>query len=309
MPPIFAEPIRVLLIEDNPIDSAITVKRLAGGSIIPYRLSTVSSLEDAWPILEASGVDVVLSDLNLPDSEGLDTVAMLRSRVPHVPVVVLTGASDQEAGVRAVQMGAQDFLQKGNFDGALVQRALLYAIERHRLVQTLLDLSLLDPLTGFYNRRGLFAVAGKRLEIALRLRCRAFVLFADLDGLKHVNDQHGHAAGDVYVQVGAEAIKQSFRAADVLARVGGDEFLVLGLENLAFDPSLFTDRIHRALERLAAERSLPFPASISCGTERFDPEKVTLEHAIEVADAAMYANKRAQGFGRDGVRASSESES
>ncbi len=287
-------PIRVLLIEDNPIDSAVTGRRLLSGSPVDYQLTQVSSLVEAHPILERDGVDLVLTDLNLPDSDGLDTLALLRARFPHVPVVVLTGHSEHAMGVRAVQMGAQDFLQKGNFDAAVIQRAVLYAIERHRLVQTLRDLSLLDPLTGLYNRRGLFAISGKRVDVAVRLNCRAFVLYADLDDLKRVNDEYGHTAGDTYVQLGAEAMKQSFRAADVLARVGGDEFVVLGLEATSFEPAVLVGRIQRALERLARDHGVPHTVAISCGTERFDPRTTSIEQAIDGADAEMYRAKRAR---------------
>ncbi len=215
------EPIKVLMIEDNPSDSVITSRRLLKDPPAPIELTAVNSLEAAWPILDREGIDVVLTDLNLADSDGLDTLLTLRARAPRVPVVVLTGLGDQVVGVRAVQMGAQDFLQKGRFDSYMIQRALLYAVERNRLMQTLSDLSLIDPLTGLYNRRGLLAVSGKRLEMAQRLSCRAFVLFADLDDLKRVNDEQGHQAGDMYLRLAAETMKQSFRAADVVARVGG----------------------------------------------------------------------------------------
>lgn len=286
------EPIKVLMIEDNPSDSVITSRRLLKDPPTPIELTAVNSLEAAWPILDREGIDVVLTDLNLADSDGLDTLLTLRARAPRVPVVVLTGLGDQVVGVRAVQMGAQDFLQKGRFDSYMIQRALLYAVERNRLMQTLSDLSLIDPLTGLYNRRGLLAVSGKRLEMAQRLSCRAFVLFADLDDLKRVNDEQGHQAGDMYLRLTAETMKQSFRAADVVARVGGDEFVVLGLETSSFDPGILVERVQRTLQRLAREHQVSHPVSVSCGIERFDPPVTPLEVALQTADAAMYAVKR-----------------
>lgn len=292
-----AQPTRVLLIEDNPIDAAVIERRLLSGAAMACAVTVVGSLEEAWPILDVEGVDIIITDLNLPGSDGLDTLGALRARVPHVPIVVLTASSEASIGIRAVQMGAQDFLEKGSFDGRLIQRALIYAIERHRLVQTLHDLSLLDPLTGLYNRRGLVAVAGKRAEVARRVGCRAFVLYADLDHLKAVNDEFGHAAGDTYIQLGAEAMKQSFRAADVLARVGGDEFVVVGVEATSFEPPLLVQRIQRVLERLAREHRVNYAVSISCGIVRFDPAATTVDAAMQEADAEMYAVKRARKAG------------
>jgi diguanylate cyclase (GGDEF)-like protein len=286
------EPIRVLLIEDNLTDSVVTGRRILHEAPVRYQVTSVETLSAAWPILERDGADVVLADLNLPDSQGLDTLAALRAQVPSVPIVVLTGHSEQALGVRAVQMGAQDYLQKGRFDHAILQRSLRYAIERHRFIATLNDLSLLDPLTGLYNRRGLLALGGKRVEVARRLGCRAFIIFADLDGLKAVNDRHGHTAGDGYLQAAAEALKQSFRAADVVARLGGDEFVVLGLETALLDPAPVLLRIQRALERIAEAQHLPYPVSLSCGVERFDPEVTPMEEALQAADDAMYRVKR-----------------
>jgi diguanylate cyclase (GGDEF)-like protein len=161
-------------------------------------------------------------------------------------------------------------------------------------MQTLRDLSLIDDLTGLYNRRGFFAVCGKRAEVARRVGCSAFLAFADLDDLKQVNDEFGHSAGDTYVQLGAEAMRQSFRAADVLARVGGDEFVALGLEVTSFDPQLLGDRIERTLDRLAIEHRLRHPVGVSCGVERFRPEPTSIEEAMDRADAAMYRVKRAR---------------
>ena len=145
-------------------------------------------------------------------------------------------------------------------------------------MQTLRDLSLSTICTGLYNRRGLFAVSGKRLEIGQRVGCRAFVVFADLDHLKQVNDEHGHAAGDVFLQLAAEAVSRSFRAADVVARVGGDEFVVVGLETTAFEPPCSRAACSRTSSSWLWRTSLPHPVSISCGVERFDSHDGAARH-------------------------------
>lgn len=92
-------------------------------------------------------------DLSLPDSTGLDTFIRLYMQAPDVPIVVLTGLDDEATATQAVQAGAQDYLVKGHVSGDLLVRAMRYAIERHRLLMQLRVASLVDALTGLYNRR------------------------------------------------------------------------------------------------------------------------------------------------------------
>jgi DNA-binding response OmpR family regulator len=129
-------PLTALLIEDNPGDAALIRHALAdpdaGGSPAEFHLVCMDRLASGLMRLDDEGVDVVLLDLSLPDSQGLESVSQVRARSPHVPIVVLTGLDDEAMGLKAVREGAQDYLNKGNLDGALLKRAMLYAIERRR---------------------------------------------------------------------------------------------------------------------------------------------------------------------------------
>jgi diguanylate cyclase (GGDEF)-like protein len=286
------EPIRVLIVGD-PERAGLQWLALALVSAPSCTLTTVLSLEEAWPLLENDEADVLVSCEDL-GHDGLDAVAALRTRAPRVAVVLVSGETDDRVGVQAVRAGAQDWLVREALDARILRRALRFSVERQKNLLEFRDMSLIDHLTKLYNRRGLSAVVGKQLEMAERLECRAFVLFADLDDLKQVNDGYGHAAGDTYIQLAAEAIKQSFRAADVVARVGGDEFVVLGLETTPFDPMILITRVEKNLQRLAKECALPHRVAVSCGVERFDPRQVSVDAALQIADTAMYATKRAR---------------
>jgi sigma-B regulation protein RsbU (phosphoserine phosphatase) len=126
-----------LLIEDNPGDAALIRYALAGpdagASAAPdFHLVCMDRLASGLLRLDDEGVDIVLLDLSLPDSQGLESVSQVRARSPHVPIVVLTGLDDEAMGLKAVREGAQDYLIKGNLDGALLKRAMRYAIERRR---------------------------------------------------------------------------------------------------------------------------------------------------------------------------------
>jgi signal transduction histidine kinase len=126
-------PTRILLVEDSRSDARLLEATLQDAGIHRFRLTHVERLDEALAALGDGGFDVVLLDLHLPDSQGLDTLAQLKREQPGVPVVVLTGLDDEELAVRAVQAGAQDYLPKGVVDGALLARLIRHAVERHQI--------------------------------------------------------------------------------------------------------------------------------------------------------------------------------
>jgi DNA-binding response OmpR family regulator len=131
------ERVRVLLIEDNPGDVRLIHEMLAEADHPGFHLEQVDQLSVGLERLGSSGIDVILSDLGLPDSQGFDTFSTLRSHVPEVPIVMLTGLGDQELALQVMQAGAQDYLVKGEIDSHLLARALRYAIERQQAEKAL----------------------------------------------------------------------------------------------------------------------------------------------------------------------------
>lgn len=129
--------IRVLLVEDNPTDVLLLREALAEVPLVHFELSDVAQLAEVKPYLSQEKVDVILLDLGLPDSQGLDTLVKLRQQAPQIPIVVLTGLDDEELGLRALQAGAQDYLVKGQVEGTGLARSIRYAIERQRSEEAL----------------------------------------------------------------------------------------------------------------------------------------------------------------------------
>jgi signal transduction histidine kinase len=127
---------KILLIEDNPGDARLVqeVLKEPGGD---FTISVAEKLGLGLEFLLSQEVDVLLLDLGLPDSRGLETLTKVRSKFPSLPVVIMTGSGDEALGVQAVQLGAQDYLVKGQADSGLLRRALLYAIERKRADEAL----------------------------------------------------------------------------------------------------------------------------------------------------------------------------
>jgi len=130
--------IRALVIEDSEADAALLQKMLEKTPDANFTTTRVGTLADALASLAVASFDVVLLDLGLPDSRGSETLTRLRQSQPDVPVVVLTGLDDEDAGIAAVQKGAQDYLVKGSLAASMLGRSLRYAIERHRAEKAVL---------------------------------------------------------------------------------------------------------------------------------------------------------------------------
>ncbi|UCD70985.1 MAG: HD domain-containing protein [Syntrophobacterales bacterium] len=126
------EIIRVLLIEDNPGDAYLIQRELARSKVALVDVECAERLSTGLERLAAGGIDVILLDLGLPDSRGLDTFTKIHAQAPGVPIVVLTAIDDEALALRAVRQGAQDYLTKGQVDSNLLVRAIRYAIERKR---------------------------------------------------------------------------------------------------------------------------------------------------------------------------------
>ena len=150
--------IEILVIEDNKADYRIVEKMLEGER--GFELNWATRLSGGYEILTRPDKDiaVILLDLNLPESRGLETLSKVREKYDHLPIIVMTGLDDEEQGITAAQRGAQEYLTKGEFDKALLTRAIRWAIERNRLQQKLMEMLVID-IKGIESRQLLPACA------------------------------------------------------------------------------------------------------------------------------------------------------
>ena len=199
-------------------------------------------------------IDNLLADLDLPDSVGLVTFERMFAFAPDVPIIVLTEVSDESLGITTVQGGAQDYLVRDEVTPSLLARAVRHAIERHQLLSALRSLSLIDDLTGLYNRRG----------------------FADLA-----------------LQKTADILRATFRRSDIVARLGGDEFAVLALEASGESAEALIDRLRERFREFNETSREPFRLSVSIGMSRQDGDVlVRLDDLLADADRSMYDEKK-----------------
>ena len=172
--------------------------------------------------------------------------------------------------------------------GLVIQRDL---VGRRRAEEALRSLSMIDELTGLYNRRGFLIHADDRCKLANRLGTREVLVFADVDGLKAINDTFGHSAGDEALVVAAQLLRASFRESDVVARLGGDEFVVLALMDRIENQEIPLATLKGRLDAWNAQGARRFRLSMSIGATLLEPG-ARLEELLDAADREMYAKKQ-----------------
>ncbi|MBI5880409.1 MAG: diguanylate cyclase [Chloroflexi bacterium] len=196
-----------------------------------------------------------------------------------------------------VIVSARPVLAAGRYSG--VMSVFTDISERKRIEEELRTLSLHDSLTGLLNRRGFIMLADQHLRMARRAKRELSLLFADLDGLKAINDSFGHARGDYALMEAAEVLREVFRESDIIARLGGDEFGIVPLEATAAGVINPVQRLRDLLDERNAHPTRPYQLSLSVGIAVFNPhEPCTIDQLLDRADAAMYRHKR---MGRQGA--------
>ena len=282
-----------MLVEDNPVDAMRMRQLLARAKTVAFDVDSVACLDHAVRRVPAGGVDIILLDLDLPDSIGPDTYTAMACAAPAVPIIVLCRGGDESLGIAAVGHGAQDYLMKQTVSAEGLARSVRCAVERQRVMASLRGLSLTDELTGLLNRRGFTTLAQGHLRLASRTGQRFLLLFADVDGLKAINDRSGHHQGDEVLVRAAEVLRRTFRQSDVIARYGGDEFVVLALDASGDQGGSV---LRRLAEHVAADRRAGRAESqlaLSVGAVSVDGAlEEPLGALLAKADEALYQDKR-----------------
>jgi len=284
-------PIRILLVGE-----AKDACRLRGlfdtGDSNQFQISHVADLDLAAERLSSDPADVLLADLGPKQREGRAFVQAARAAAPDTPMVILAESEDEPLAVEALRLGVQDFLTKEGLDRAALVRALRYSIERHRLQMNLQNLSLIDDLTGLYNRRGFMALAEQHLRIIQR-KGAALLIYLDLDDLKLINDSYGHLEGNRALIVTANVLRACFRQSDILARLGGDEFCVLMTDAAQDSTQQVRKRLQHRAEFINTLSSWRFRLSLSVGIADVPVvHQPSLDQLLRVADKDMYEEKK-----------------
>lgn len=284
-------PARILVVDDNPVNLRMLADWLASEH---YVVSTAADGFEALAKIAAERPDIVLLDVVMPELNGFEVCRRIKAdpTMADIPVIMVTALSDVDDLVRGFEAGADDFVTKPfNFD-ALMARVRLQ-LRRKRRYERILEQARVDRLTGAFNRRYFDAHAPR-----LAARCRAArnpvaVLMIDVDNLKEINDAHGHAVGDRVLKEIVSRVTSALRPSDLVARMGGDEFVVV-MRETDLDAALqIAERLRGRIDA-APIGGVAVTVSIGAAASRPDGEE-ELDATLQRADGALYSAKRAGG--------------
>jgi diguanylate cyclase (GGDEF)-like protein len=297
-PPVGPRP-RVLVADDDE-DARAALQHLLSPDC---EVITAADGEQVLQRVRSEHPDLVLMDLFMPRLDGLQALERLRSdaATADVPVIFVSARGDVSVKARALDLGAVDYLQKPFSEVELrarVERTLRLA----RAQTALREAAQTDPLTGLANLRAFRARLDEEIKRARRYRTPLTCVMADMDHLKPINDQLGHAAGDRAIAAVAGVIRSELRETDFGARYGGDEFVLLLPHTTSEEGLVLAERVCARLRESALEmsgRRIPLGASfgVSCLPEA---DGGGAEELVRNADVALYRAKRA-GRGRVAV--------
>ncbi len=293
--------IRVLVAEDSRDDAERIREMLESNEAALFQLFFTNDIEGALQILQDSVVDAMLLDLTLEEEIGLEALQRAKVAAVTVPIVVMTNDDDQQQAIRALRDGAQDYVVKERLDGALLARSILYAVERHRMLNELRaarqrehELATRDPLTKLLNRTSFLEQAERSLAYASRKQRRVAMLYFDLDGFKSVNDTWGHSVGDELLKCIAERVDVTMRRSDFAARVGGDEFVLLIHDaNVDHSGARVAEHLIEGIAEPIRLGQHELWITTSVGVAMWPNDGETPEQLMRNADTAMYHAKKA----------------
>lgn len=290
---------KILVADDSTVYRKLVGETLAGEQ---YTVCFAKSGREASDLLAARRPAVVITDWEMPDITGVELCRQIRNdQSAYTYIILLTGNTNKDQIMTGLSAGADDYLTKPFHPGELLARVAVgcRTVELHQEIQAknrlLEELALTDSLTGLPNRRAIEDWAARQLSAAARHGFPFWVVMADLDSFKNVNDIYGHEGGDVVLQKFADLLRANTRASDICGRIGGEEFIVAMTHIERPDTQMVVDRIRRKLEGESFTLGgRAFGVTVSFGISGFQGgQSPKFSRLVREADAALYAAKRA----------------
>ncbi|HYL83556.1 MAG TPA: diguanylate cyclase [Candidatus Angelobacter sp.] len=290
----------VLVVDDSAIYRKLVEHALEEAAYTPI---FAKNGREALELYAKHAPSIVITDWMMPDFSGLELCEHIRGDAlnPYTYIIVLTSISEKDNVVKGLAAGADDYLTKPFDPGELLARIGVgrRTIDLHREIDAknklLEEMAHTDPLTGLANRRAIEEWAQRQLRGAARHGYSLWVVHADLDCFKSVNDNHGHDAGDEVLKRFAKVLKENTRASDICGRMGGDEFLLVITH--VQDAHIRTT-VDRLREQFCSQKfsfgGKTFSVTVSigvCGFQGSEPPEFS--RLVRQADKALYGAKHA----------------
>jgi diguanylate cyclase (GGDEF)-like protein/PAS domain S-box-containing protein len=233
---------------------------------------------------------VVYNEFSIsPNRKGLPEGHTPVRRFMSVPVV----EGDKVQIIFGVGNKSKEYTELDASRIQVVANDLQRIMAQRRAEEEILTLSITDQLTGLHNRRGFITFADQQLKLSDRTKRGMLLFFADLDGMKWINDTLGHEEGDKALMEVAAILKETFRSVDIIARMGGDEFAILAIDSTEVNSEIFLNRLQEKIDTYNHQENRRYSLSISIGCACYDPENpCSLDELIGHADRLMYEHKR-----------------
>ena len=291
--------IRVLVVDDSPFSRKLLEHALRGQ---PYEMAFAKDGQEALASIAEFCPKIIITDWMLPDLSGPELCRKIRSesKAGYTYVILLTSNMEKESIVEGLAAGADDYLTKPFHEKELVARVGTgrRIIEMQREIEEKNELleaaARTDFLTGLPNRRAVEEYAAKQLGGAIRHAYPLWVILADLNKFKMVNDQYGHLAGDEVLKRFAGILKKNTRSSDICGRLGGDEFILVVTHVPVGHVKSLADRLGCTftIEEFTFERQ-NVQMTASFGVGGFEaPDRPEFQHLLARADAALYEAKK-----------------
>jgi len=285
---------RVLLIDDDPTQFSCMRELFACFRGVRYQLDWAPTFGQGLVSLLSGQYAACLLDYQLGQSTGIELLQQVNAAGCRTPVIMVTGWSDGDIDLEAINAGATDYLVKGELSLRSLERSLRYAVRMGETIEALRQAATHDELTGLLNRRELNRLLSEELTRSMRFgRMFSFTLL-DIDHFKDVNDSRGHPAGDRVLKSIATLLSEEVRTVDRVARYGGEEFAIIQIET-GLEHALPLGQ--RILQRAEASYVILDPATpplrvtLSAGVACFPSHGGSVEEIIAAADRALYQAK------------------
>ena len=290
---------RVLIVDDNRVQCETMARVLREWEVEPF---TATTLAEALKLFKEAHVDLVFLDVMMPQVDGYKLAQLFRRDATFVPIIMLTALEDIESKRRGLAAGADEFLTKPVKDFELqIRMSSMIRIKRladalERANRDLATLATVDPLTTIANRRLLEQRLVEEFQRSQRYRRPLAVLMVDIDHFKRVNDEHGHPTGDRVLALVGQTMRQLTRAADLVGRFGGEEFMVIAPETPFEAARVVAERVRvtiaeRSSGPEAKGRGLP-AVTVSIGVSTTELHVASAEELVKRSDEALYRAKR-----------------
>lgn len=222
--------INVLLIEDDPLSAGLTNGWLKREKAFDFKLHWRTSYADALELVQKQSMDIVILDLDLPDSAEEETINRIHSLSEKLPVIVFSSSGDMAIARKAVEQGAQEFFLKGHIDATLLCRSIVLALDRHKAHQNLQNSLFRDDLTGLHKKAFFLDFAEKKLQYARRKNTEHTLMMCEVLDISNGAPQQIPPDSDLLGSA-ANVLRRAFRSSDLIARWGGSTFVVLAMDS------------------------------------------------------------------------------